>query len=99
MAKMIELNTPDGPDYIFFCPGCKNYHGVWVTRKHPTNLSKWSFNGDLDKPTITPSIVVKAAQYGKFVRCHSFVTEGKIKFLNDCTHELAGQTVDLKDED
>ncbi|WP_019573378.1 DUF6527 family protein [Curvibacter lanceolatus] len=28
-------------------------------------------------------------------RCHSFVTDGRIQFLSDCTHELAGQTVDL----
>ncbi len=27
--------------------------------------------------------------------CHSFVTGGKIRFLGDCTHHLAGQTVDL----
>ena len=27
--------------------------------------------------------------------CHSFVTDGKIQFLGDCTHELAGQTVEL----
>jgi hypothetical protein len=27
--------------------------------------------------------------------CHSFVTDGKIQFLSDCSHELAGQTVDL----
>ena len=31
------------------------------------------------------------------VICHSFVTDGTIRFLNDCTHELAGQTVDLPD--
>lgn len=29
--------------------------------------------------------------------CHSFVTNGRIQFLNDCTHALAGQTVDLPD--
>lgn len=29
--------------------------------------------------------------------CHSFVTEGRIQFLGDCTHALAGQTVDLPD--
>jgi hypothetical protein len=29
--------------------------------------------------------------------CHSFVTDGCIQFLGDCTHELAGQTVDLPD--
>lgn len=27
--------------------------------------------------------------------CHSFVTDGQIKFLGDCTHQLAGQTVPL----
>ncbi|AMS41145.1 Ammonia monooxygenase [Aminobacter aminovorans] len=29
--------------------------------------------------------------------CHSFVTDGRIQFLNDCTHALAGQTVPLPD--
>ena len=29
--------------------------------------------------------------------CHSFVTDGKVQFLSDCTHALAGQTVELAD--
>lgn len=29
--------------------------------------------------------------------CHSFVTDGRIQFLGDCTHELAGQTVEIPD--
>jgi hypothetical protein len=28
-------------------------------------------------------------------RCHSFVTDGRIHFLPDCTHALVGQTVPL----
>lgn len=27
--------------------------------------------------------------------CHSWVTDGNIQFLNDCTHALAGKTVPL----
>lgn len=27
--------------------------------------------------------------------CHSFVRNGRIEFLGDCTHNLAGQTIDL----
>lgn len=27
--------------------------------------------------------------------CHSFVTDGQIQFLGDCTHSLAGQTVPI----
>lgn len=29
--------------------------------------------------------------------CHSFITDGRIQFLSDCTHALAGKTVDLPD--
>ena len=29
--------------------------------------------------------------------CHSFIADGWIQFLGDCTHALAGQTVDLPD--
>ena len=29
--------------------------------------------------------------------CHSFVTDGRVQFLGDCTHQLAGQTVELAD--
>lgn len=29
-------------------------------------------------------------------RCHSFVRDGQIQFLNDCTHSLRGRTVPLE---
>lgn len=29
--------------------------------------------------------------------CHSFVTDGRIEFLGDCTHDLKGKTVDLEE--
>jgi hypothetical protein len=31
----------------------------------------------------------------KCLCCHSYVTDGNIQYLNDCAHELAGQTVPL----
>ncbi len=31
--------------------------------------------------------------------CHSFVRNGMIQFLGDCTHKLAGQTVEIPDWD
>lgn len=33
----------------------------------------------------------------KCVRCHSFVRDGQIQFLDDCSHALAGKTVTLPD--
>lgn len=31
-------------------------------------------------------------------QCHTFIREGRIQFLSDCTHELAGQTVPMRPE-
>jgi len=78
--------------------------GVWVlahTPDRPTETRpSWEFNGDYDKPTFSPSILMTTWESineteKRDVRCHSFVTDGKIQFLSDCTHELAGQTVEL----
>lgn len=78
----------------FRCPGCGWRH---MLNTDPSIRPCWSFNGDLDRPTITPSINAWR-EYGggrETQRCHSFVTNGRIQFLGDCTHALAGQTVDL----
>lgn len=56
----------------------------------------WSFNNDLENPTIQPSIMVKRSARLKDI-CHSYITNGKIKFLPDCTHSLKDQTVNLPD--
>lgn len=74
----------------FMCPGCKRGHLVHV--ESPT-VPVWGWNGSMDKPTFTPSLLVTWP--GEERRCHSFITDGRIQFLGDCTHELVGQTVDL----
>jgi hypothetical protein len=33
----------------------------------------------------------------KCARCHTFITDGMIQFLGDCSHALAGQTVAMPD--
>lgn len=57
----------------------------------------WTWNGRLDLPTFQPSMLVRynwGEQKEKRV-CHSFVTDGRIQYLGDSTHALAGQTIDL----
>jgi hypothetical protein len=56
----------------------------------------WQFNNDVERPTLTPSLLLHYThtEGGPYV-CHSFVTNGRIQYLGDCTHPLAGQTVDL----
>lgn len=75
----------EGNRVYFHCPGCDSVHGVDSTR--------WTFNGDANRPTISPSIL--CTWQPRPDRCHSFVRDGRIEFLSDCTHALAGQTVDL----
>lgn len=80
----------------FRCPGCGWTH---VLNLDPAIRPCWSFDGNIDRPTISPSINAWR-EYGgdrKTQRCHSFVRDGRIQFLTDCTHALAGQTVDLPD--
>ncbi len=82
--------------YAFNCPGCAQYDepGSRLHRAHTfrDGPDGWTYNGDGDRPTVSPSILVTGHDEK---RCHSFVREGRIEFLGDCTHALAGQTVDL----
>lgn len=55
---------------------------------------QWSFNGDVDNPTFNPSLLNRDNQ-GHV--CHLFVRNGKIEYLGDCTHSLAGKVIDMED--
>ena len=78
-----------------WCPGCNEHHAVKVNVPYG-----WKWNGSEEKPTISPSIKVTYGHYPDPPDvCHSFVTDGKIQFLGDCTHVLAAQTVELPDLD
>jgi hypothetical protein len=115
LSAVLRDSTDGG--LMFWCPGCNVAHGI----KHGVvNGPRWGWNGSADKPTFTPSILVKSSDFTpagrtayeawcaagdpvsdaqQFERaatiCHSFVTDGRIQFLGDCTHALAGTTVDL----
>jgi len=85
---------------MFWCPGCKHAHQITVYEDANRQGPIWGFDGNADAPTFTPSIFVNPpGQYQSpgSPSCHSFVKDGRIQFLADCTHELAGQTVDLPD--
>ena len=91
--------THEGKHYghRFHCPGCEGEH-VITTLPYPNG---WTFNGDVERPTFSPSVLVHEVKRPDGTtfspRCHSFVTDGRIQFLGDSQHALAGQTVDLPD--
>lgn len=104
MTAVAKLAVRSGEQSLvnFWCPGCDDAHTI--------NTNTWTWNGDLERPTFTPSVLVGGVQWdpeygfhkpnhnvapGAPIVCHSFVTDGRIQFLGDCTHSLAGQTVPL----
>jgi hypothetical protein len=108
--KLMRLTRHDAGElygYRFLCPGCGNEHNVLTTGPNAwqfiltTGPNVWQFNGDLERPTFSPSILayeIKGRDGTVFSpRCHSFVRDGRIQFLADCGHALAGKTVDLPD--
>ena len=82
----------------------------------------WSWNGDCEKPTVRPSVLIRAGHYAAHFdkerdtcwckynaehpgetpvfhcfQCHTWINDGVVQFLGDCTHELAGQSLPLLD--
>jgi hypothetical protein len=84
--KISPISNPSIHTHLFFCPGCKQGHGF--------SVPPHTYNNDPDKPTVRASLLVGGNGGAKY-RCHSYITDGKIQFLDDCTHDLKGQTVEL----
>lgn len=95
MGQKVQYDSNYGT-VKFKCPGCGQLHILNVD-KEPR--PKWGWNRSETRPTLTPSINAWREYGDKREKqvCHSFVEEGRIRFLNDCTHKLKGQTVDLDD--
>lgn len=92
------LRSVQGGGLMFWCPGCDGAHMVMVGDGPGP---RWGYNGNPDAPTFTPSVLVTyngpdaGVDRAPPAICHSFVTNGRIQFLADCTHALAGQTLDI----
>lgn len=90
MTKMLgtKFSEVDGA-LMHWCPGCGMMHMIHI---HTPNQqgAQWTFNGNVDLPTFTPSINVVGY-------CHYFITEGKLIYLDDCVHALKGQVIDFPD--
>lgn len=103
VGKLAEDGRPFPDRWWFYCPGCMQeikIHNPDYTDEERKRLSVHcinvrdihKFNGDADKPTFSPSLMYNFIP-GRI--CHSFVTDGRIQYLDDCTHPLARQTIDL----
>lgn len=103
MSKLSSvLRQATGGVIMFWCPGCDSAHGLRIgTPSGGKGPAAWTYNGDPVKPTFRPSVLVTMPDPDRpgvnLEVCHSYVTEGRIQFLGDCTHQYAGATLDLPD--
>lgn len=85
MGAMTSGNGEVLLGHTFWCPGCKSTH--WY------ELARWTFNGNFDLPSFTPSLLMDVPS-GQG-RCHLYVTDGKIAYCGDCDHEYSNQTIGM----
>ena len=86
------LGQGDDEALVYMCPACVCIHRIPVS---PGKGAWWQWNGDVNLPTFRPSIRVVVEGYKDAYVCHAYVTGGAVRFLSDCTHAMAGQTVPL----
>lgn len=104
MKTKLRTVNANGVTYealMFVCPGCvaggpNGYDGIHLLPVNcdltEINKPAWNWNGDLEKPTLSPSILSQG-----YCRCHSFLTDGVFNFLTDSDHPLSGQSVPMPD--
>jgi len=93
-GKLVENGIEKYEQLWFLCPGCKCHHGFTVGLGIYAD-KYWTWNGSLNRPTFHPSLLCNKDFPDS--RCHSFVRDGTIQFLEDSWHELKGQTVEIPD--
>lgn len=100
------LHRLDSGRLIFWCQACQTHHYIQVE-----GAPKWDWNGDMVKPTVSPSIRVRGvvplsdaeislvmvgvSVETKEFQCHLWVKDGVIQYCNDCIHPLSGQNIPM----
>lgn len=77
----------------YWCPGCGREHTINLDLDlKAQGVPTWALTGPDEAFTLQPSVNCTPPE-GPV--CHSWVRDGRIEFLGDCTHALKGQTVDV----
>ena len=94
-----KLEKHNGIDYLTFkiTEGIGWMHLPVITKgsREGTNFGIW--NGDLEKPTLTPSIRIVYHNGIRHTEIHYKLTDGVAECLDDCTDGNAGKKLTLLD--
>lgn len=98
LTAKLRLSRPGV--YKHWCDGCGEAHLIEVDSPHGNivNDPVRVFNGSIARPTFYPSLLVTEIEGENFRKvCSYYVTEGKIEYLKETTHNLSGLTLELPD--
>jgi hypothetical protein len=86
----MELIRVRGSAVEFWCPACQCLHRV------PIGPNGWEYVARTN--TLWPSVKVEGGDANGPTICHSFVVNGHINYMHDCTHSYCGaQSVPMQD--
>jgi len=84
----------------YYCQGCQSSHMIKIGQGAGP---RWGWNGSMEAPTFSPSVMVTydgpdaGVDGAPPAVCHTFIKDGRVQFLGDCTHQFAGTTQALPD--
>ena len=79
--------------FAHWCPGCGCAHMLEISSIQ-ADERRLGFDGDVRCPSFEPDIV-RVDRNGKF--CRYSIKAGRVRYDRECTHALAGKTIDLPD--
>jgi len=98
MATAQLFKREDGKDWLVF-----TIHGIKQPVQIPVITSGsrektgcWTWNGDLEKPTVMPSIRMQYYNDTEMVMYHYWLKDGVCISLNDCTDGNSGKNLPLE---
>jgi hypothetical protein len=86
-----------------WCPGCNERHEIAIEGTNERG-ARWNISWEDGKATVSPSVLVSTNSPRNaheidhpvtYAKCHYFIINGRIQYLNDCLHALAGKVVDI----
>lgn len=93
------IQNIEGVDYLSFRPNGLSLVTIPVTTKGSRDKqNSWSWNGDLENPTVRPSIRTEYwKEPNKPLIVHYWLNDGICQCLSDCTDGNSGKNLGLED--
>ena len=91
--RMVLIEACGQKSALLYMPGLPVHVQINLSGPHPV----WGWNGDMQHPTFSPSILTRLpwGPERREIVNHVFIRDGWISYLSDCTHQYAGKGMEL----